>query len=357
MENEEFNYQILARYMDGDCTEQERREIEQWASANPENSEKLEEFQRIWDISEQKQNMLDQFFDTDEQWDELQQRLKKEGEIPAQQSSSVGSRRRSASIHSMTHKIVRVAAIFLIAGLLAVFAYQNWYQPEPEQKEPALREVSTANAQRVNLTLADGSSVMLNAGSTMKFPNQFSDDVREVFLKGEAYFNVERNAQKPFLIHSRGAVIRVLGTSFTVRSYPENEQVRVVVQEGKVSFEAANKDQSADSITRTMLTANEMGRYLIGSNEIETSEVDDMQLYLSWRKGYLKFREEPMQNVAAELERRYGVEVKFDDASISQRSLTAFLKSRSIKNVLDVISMSLDIEYQLKENTVGFYQK
>lgn len=348
MKFEHFDYQLLARYMDGECTSQERKKIEKWTRADPENQEKLQQFQRIWNTSAQNSDLLQDLFDADEQWDELLVRLENEN---VRHDSTF----QSSSIHSMTQKVVRVAAIFLVAGLIGVLAYQNWYQPKPEVQEPVLREISTANAQRANLTLADGTEVMLNAGSTVKFPDQFEADVREVFLEGEAYFEVVRNTEKPFVVHSRGAVIKVLGTSFSVRSYPEDGQVRVVVREGRISLESEN----TKSTQRTFVSAEQLGRYVLDEDEkkMETAQIDDMQLYLSWREGYLKFREAPVSQVARELERRYGVEVTFSDDDIKEKSLTASLKSRSIKNVLDVITMSLDVEYRLDENNVNFYRQ
>lgn len=353
MKSENINNKMLARYLAGGCSPKEQQDVEAWADSDPENAKKLAKFKQIWKMSGQNQSALEEYVDVDAEWEQLQARLQREGEfeIPSK-SKSLKEKYRTASIHSMTQKFMRVAAIFVIAGLMGVLAYQNWYQAEPEPQEPALREVSTANAQRVNMTLGDGTTVKLNAGSVMKFPNQFESDVREIFLKGEAYFDVTSNPDRPFVIHSRGSVIRVLGTSFTVRSYEEDHQVRVVVEEGRVSF----SPQMENAQDAAMLTANELGRYTLDTNRIETAQVDDMQLYLSWREGYLKFREEPMSNVAESLERRYGVQVRFKGEAISQKTLTAFLKSRSIRSVLDVIAMSLDVEYQLEDNIVTFQQ-
>ena len=129
--------------------------------------------------------------------------------------------------------------------------------------------------------------------------------------------------------------------------------VQVVVEEGRVSFEAA-RSQSPE---RTILEPSELGRYSLQSKKIETRRVDDMQLYLGWKEGYLKFREAPMHKVAAELERRYGITVRFRSPAVREMTLTALLKSRSIRNVLDVIAISLDIGYELDRNNVIFYQK
>ncbi len=354
MEYEELDYKLIARYLAGECTLREQEHIEDWANKCPENKKKLNELRQVYNASQQKRCGVSDLFNPESQWKELQARLRDEGDLRSKiNNADHGSEFRSSTLHSATQKIMRVAAIFLVAGLVGVFAYQNWYQPEPKAEEPVLREVSTANAQRANLTLGDGTKVMLNAGSNVKFPDRFEEDVREVYLEGEAFFDVVRNSEKPFVVHSRGSVIRVLGTSFSVRSYNGEDQVRVVVREGKISFEG----ESSTSDSKTYLQARELGRYYLNEKKIETAQVADMELFMSWKEGYLKFRKEPMQNVAKELERRYGIDVKFKDSEIKEKSLTAFLKSRSIQNVLEVVAMSLDVEYQLQDDQVSFYVK
>lgn len=353
MKSDEFKPELLARYVAGEYTEQERKKIEQWLNKHPDNEKKMEEFKRIWDVTKNKQQSIREMFDRDKNWQNLKARLKEDGDFeqPASEPAYAStSRSRITPLHSVTQKIIRVAAIFLIAGLVGVLAYQNWYQPEPEAQDTVLREISTANAQRANLTLNDGTEVMLNAASNLQLPTEFEEDVREVFLKGEAYFDVSSDPDKPFLIHARGSVIRVLGTSFTVRSYPEDGQVQVVVEEGRVSLTPEDQKSGEQAI----LNVNELGRYNLNSQRIETKQVEDLQLYMSWREGYLKFRETPMSQVASELERRYGVEVTFESPEIEEKLLTAYLTSRSIKNVLSVISESLEIEFQLDADQVTF---
>lgn len=351
MNNEQLNYQLIARYLADKCSKEEEQIIKEWArKAN--NKEKLEQFKRIWDAAENKAQNDGISVHTRDEWNRLQERFASEGtETSATKVRSVNDTFRSTSLHSMTQRVVRVAAIFLLAGLISVVAYQNWYQPEPAgPAKPVLREISTEKAQRANLTLSDGTHVLLNAGSTVKVPSRFDTELREVYMQGEAYFEVVSNPEKPFVIYSRNSRIEVLGTSFSVRSYDEDGQVRVVVKEGQVSLTSADANNSEEAT----LAANEVGWYQLDTNTISTAEVEDMQLYMSWRDGYLKFKNEPMENVAKDFERRYGVEVSFDDPEIKQLSLTAYLKSRSLQNVLDVIATSLDIRYELNDNKIIF---
>lgn len=355
MKSDQLNYSLLARYLSGDCTNREDEIIKQWISEDPQNKKRMEEFKQIWNASGRTEGTSKVDFGVDGEWDKLKDRLRKEGELSFERDKhSVDiDKLQTFSARSSTRQLLRIAAVLLIAGLMGIFSYQYWSQPQLESEEQSLREISTEKAQRANSTLGDGTRVLLNADSKMTLPSEFASDVREVFLEGEAYFDVASNPEKPFVIHSGASTIRVLGTSFSVRSYPEDEGVRVVVRKGRISFEA----EGAKAMEKAILTANELGRYSIKSNQIETQQVDDMELYLSWREGYLKFRETPMHQVAIELERRYGIEVAFRHPAVKEKSLTALLKSRSIRNVLDVIAMSLNVEYELENNKVIFYQE
>lgn len=349
MNSEELNYQLLASYMAGECTSEEEKIIAEWAQ-DSQNRKKLEKFKRIWNAAEHKKKGAGEV-NLSREWNRLQGRISTRDGKVATKMNRKGKSFRSSSIHSFGHFAMRIAAIFLVTGLIGVFVYQNWEEPKPEQaKETVLRTISTDNAQRANFTLGDGSSVHLNAGSTVEVPDKFESDRREVYLEGEAYFDVESNPDKPFVIHSRESTIEVLGTSFSIRSYDEDGHVRVVVEEGTVSLKAKDENQNEEAT----LSANELGLYNLENSSIEKSEIKDMQLYMSWRDGYLKFQDEPMKNVAKDFERRYGVEVLFDDPDLQELSLTAYLKSRSLKNVLDVIAKSLDITYELNDDEVTF---
>ncbi len=352
MNEDKIEHSLIARYMTGESTSQEEEYIREWARKNRKNKQLLEEFERIWNASEGDPDSFYREADAIENWKKLKRRLG-DDEQTKPFDNNIGSenfRPLVSSLHTTTARVSRVAAVFLVAGLIGLFLYLNLSVPQPETKTPVLREISTSNAQRVNMTLGDGTEVMLNADSKLTLPDQFEADIREVFLQGEAYFEVDSDPDRPFIIHSSGSLVRVLGTSFSVRSYTGDDHVQVVVEEGRVSFEIDNEQDFG----KATLTANQMGRFNFEKNIIETSQVDDMQLYLSWKEGYLKFKNTQMSKVAVELERRYGVEITFRDPGIEEMMVTAFFKSRSIRNVLDVIAKSLEIDYRLEENNVVF---
>jgi ferric-dicitrate binding protein FerR (iron transport regulator) len=238
MDGNSIKAEELAHYLSGESSESEKARVKVWKNRTPENRQKFEEFKRIWKTSALHVNKSGNMFDTKKDWELLSSR------IDAEEAKSVshlpdytdGDLPRNRGWQTL----MRAAAIFLIAGLIGFFAYQNWEPAEQIAKEPALREITTDIAQRANLTLSDGTKVLLNAGSKMKLPKVFNDDKREVFLEGQAYFNVAKNPDKPFVIHSGDAQTRVLGTSFSVSAYPTDEQITIAVKEGRVSFQAGN---------------------------------------------------------------------------------------------------------------------
>ncbi|MCW9708550.1 FecR family protein [Fodinibius salsisoli] len=358
MELNEPDYSLLARYLAEKCTVEERQIVERWIVEAPDNVRKLKEFKRIWELSGAERNSEREGRIPEQEWEQLKLQMNSEERKGARltniSSTSLYEHKRF-SIHSAFQKTIRVAAILLVAGFCGIFAYSHWSESTTESvsREPILKEINTSVAQRANLTLGDGTEVILNADSKMEFPENFAPDIREVYLQGEAHFNVKSNPDRPFVIHSAGTVTRVLGTSFAIRSYPEEAQVQVVVEEGRVSFRSTEKPSSSASI----LNENELGRYLLSDGRVVTDSVDDMELYLGWKKGILKFKEAPLSKVAREIERRYGVQVTFEEEETAAMSLTAFLKSRSIRNVLDVIATSLNINYRFENNDVTFYQE
>ena len=345
-------YQLIASYLADECTDQERRRVEQWIDQSQENKRQFQKLRRIWQLSGKAVSSEDMEWNVDQEWNRLGRQINKQKDSSISKDSD--QKRywsfRSSSIHSGTQKFIRIAAVFLVAGLFGVLSYQSWHPPDQKQQEQVLRQISTDNGQRANLTLADGTEVMLNADSELKLPTKFASDVREVHLDGEAYFKVSENKDKPFLVYSNESTVRVLGTAFSVRAYPEDQQVQVVVEEGRVSF--GQKKESEDQ--KAILDRNELGTFDLSTSTVATRTVEDIELYMSWRNGYLKFEKNRLNDVAKALERRYDVEVFFEDPALEELLLTAYLKSRSLRNVLDVITTSLEIQYQLDENKVTF---
>lgn len=317
----------------------------------------MDDFRQIWDATQKGNKDLPDYFDAEEDWDELRHRMingrQEEEEEESFNSSIMQLNEQSMLSKSRYSFIVRVAAIILVASLIGIVAYQNIDQQEQNIVEPVLREIAMAKGQRGNITLSDGTKVTLNAESKIILPNVFKADKREITLEGQAYFDVSHNPDRPFIINTDRAIVQVLGTSLDIRSYPDASSVQVVVEEGKVSLKS-NKDCVKED---ALLTAGELGQLDLSNDRITTSKVSDMDLFLSWTKGYLKFRDASLEKVAREMERKYDIDIEFAQAGLKNLKLTAELKSRTIQYNLDVISTSLGVEYKMDQQLITFYQQ
>jgi len=341
---------VLARYLAGECDEAEIKEIEQWLESDLENQKLMEEFEKIWETSSQQNRYFNDIFSPEQDWEDLRERIKHENRKKNAQISPINYA--DNSDRAQFSQFARIAAIIVIATLIGILAYQDLYT-HPKIADPVLREISIERGHRGNVTLSDGTKVQLNGDSKIVLPKVFEADKREITLKGEAFFEVTHNPDRPFIIHAGEAIIRVVGTKLDVRSYPEDDGVRVVVKKGHVELKS-RKDFVKDEAD---LTAGEMGELFWKDNKIEKKTIDDLDVFLSWTKGYLKFKDTPMDEVAKQLERKYDIQVEFKDPDLKKLRLTAELKSRIFEHNMEVISTSLNMGYKIKQQVVTFYKK
>lgn len=343
----ELDIKLLAKFLAEECDVAEKQLVLEWLSKDSTNKENMKEFKKIWEASK-RSDSLDNSFDTNIEWVVLQNRIEDDSSHftnrPVNRSSWL------SLYNPLLPALTRVAALFLISALVGMFFFDRFYVPPSESNEPILNEISMEKGHRGGVTLSDGTKVYINSDSKIVIPNVFEDNVREIYLEGEAYFDVAKNPNKPFLIKTKGAVIEVLGTSFTIRNYPGDGVVQTVVKEGTVAFRSDN----GENTNSVILTAGNLGRLNLSSNIINTEHIDDIGFYLSWKDGYLKFKDESMKEVAKQLERKYDLEVVFDAKEIADMNLTAELRSRSLVRVLETISMSLKIEYTFVQDRVTF---
>lgn len=341
-----MNIKLLSKYIAGESSPEEVKDIEKWLEESTANKEKLAKLGKIWQLaSEEKEGYT--VFNTDQNWAVLQSRIEDDNLVLANRANSRGS---IFGLNSAWSIAVRVAAIFLLAGLFGLYTYKTFYTPIPENPAAPLKEITMDAGSRGGVTLSDGTKVYLNSHSKLILPSVFSADTREVVLEGEAYFDVAKNPNKPFIIKTKGAIVQVLGTSFVVRNYEGDNSVQTVVEEGVVSFRPENRPINEGLI----LTKGKLARLNLKNNEMVTEQVNDLDVYLSWKEGYLKFSNATMKEVAKQLERKYDIDVEFSSKQIEELHLTAELKSRSMKNVIQTISTSLDLRYKIDKQKVTF---
>ena len=195
------------------------------------------------------------------------------------------------------------------------------------------RTYTTARGERAHIVLADGSRVMLAPESRLTLGPSFGDGARAVTLDGEAFFSVEHDAAKPFVVRTARVVITDLGTRFDVQAYGADSAVAVGVTDGRVSL-----TMTAPVLRAVTLTAGDLGTMSAGRPFILEHHAGD-RLDV-WTSGRLEFRKTPLRDVLRAIDRWYGVRVQLGDAALGSRPLTASFGDESITEILLVITRS-----------------
>jgi len=218
------------------------------------------------------------------------------------------------------------------------------------KKQPLIfNELKTPKGGGYNLNLADGTKVWLNAGSSLKFPASFSDSTRHVYLEGEAYFEVSHNG-KPFIVSSGSMDVRVLGTSFNVLAYPDEQELVTTLIEGKVKIQLSQEGEPASS--SRILSPDDQATINRDESRITVSQVNTSQ-YTSWIDGKFEFNNEDLDIVMKRLARWYDFEYEFKNIQAKEFHFSARINNtESISTILEMLEMTTDVKFELKENTI-----
>ena len=244
-------------------------------------------------------------------------------------SSKIQARKQSIQWHTTRFWISAAASILLFIGLgiSALYVYnQNIRNEIVYSSGDSIKEIQ----------LADGSHIWLNSGSLLKVSEKFGKKQREVFLKGEAYFEVSRNESKPFKIHSGETVTEVLGTSFNVELDTISGNVNVIVNSGKVGFYQSNQKQD-----RNILFPADLATYLSVNQSISVASNTNLN-FLSWKTGVLKFQDTPISEVCKVLSKQFHKKITNKDNQ-SDMVLTGTFQNESLDEILNTIKLTLDV--------------
>ena len=202
-----------------------------------------------------------------------------------------------------------------------------------------------------NLVLADGSRVWLNAGSSLKYPETFSNGERRVYLEGEAFFEVSSDSLKPFVVKTAEANVKVLGTSFNVMNYKDEAKVEVALLKGKVKFEDTRNRQ-----TRALVPGEVVRMDKASTSIVLTKE--DVSRESAWRTGYFYFENMSMEELVVKLERWYQVKFTFASEKVKQMRFTgAVTRYRDLEYVLKMIEKTRDISFVDFGDQIKIYEK
>lgn len=349
----EFDKDRLVHYFAGECSEEERARIAVWIGEDPARLQQVEALRHLWEATSRKSS---QNWDLDGMWAKIERQLEEDS---AQQSRRrVRPRpsrkpRRSARRRRIQRRSsrggFRIAAAALLVAVVAFLAMEVFISPEGPGV-PSAREIATAAGERARVLLSDGTQVLLGPRSTLVLPEEFAAKVREVRLQGKAYFEVAPDQERPFIVHAGEAIVQVLGTEFSTEAYPDDEDVQVVVAEGRVAMRV----KQAKGAEGAVLTRGQMGRLSRGTGRVVRQQID-LSRQLAWIDGRLTFTDTPFEEVAEKLARHYGLEVNLANSSMRVDRLNATFKNEPVAVVLEVIATTLGLRYEREGRAVTFY--
>lgn len=200
------------------------------------------------------------------------------------------------------------------------------------------------------LTLSDGTKVWLNSDSRLVYPVAFSGDTREVSLSGEAYFDVRKNAEKPFIVTTALGMVRVLGTQFNVKVYPEEASVITTLVSGSVSF-------GNEVVKETKLSPGFQLVFDEGDLKVDVRKVN-VQHFVSWRDNQMSFQGESLESIMRMLARWYDADVVFEDEELKQLEFSGNLdKYEDIGKFFKLFELGADVHFEIKDNVIYVRKK
>lgn len=240
-----------------------------------------------------------------------------------------------------------IGVIFSVMFIVSqMSATKNSLRTTAIPKEPQLITKTTPQGRMFRMNLEDGSFVHLNAVSSIAYPNRFSESERDVELKGEAFFNIERDESRPFTIKVKDFKVQVLGTSFNIQAYEGEDDFSVTVVSGSVKVFL-----DEEGVNTAILEKNQKLVYNPKTNVTEIVDVESED-ELSWRKGILKFEGTPIAKVEKMLERWYGIDIVFANADIYNKTITGTHQNENLKSVIEALTYATGTKYKVKGNSI-----
>ena len=238
---------------------------------------------------------------------------------------------------------IRNIAAILLLPLLGLSAYLYYQTNTLKSKPIRLLETTTAYGVRTKITLSDGSEVWLNSGSTLSYPERFTEDKRQVTLSGEAFFKVKSDKDHRFDVQtSDGITVSAYGTEFNVQAYAEEPEIKATLAEGHIQIDQINQPASQELIP---------GEQAVYSRHTQQMQVRKANLLVetAWKDGKLVFRRTPMEEIAKQLSRHFNVNIQLQGKEIFDYTYSATFTTETLAEILSLLEKTAPIRCEIIE--------
>lgn len=370
-------WSLMAKKLAGEATLEELQQLETLLREHPQLNFSKEILVDFWLSKSKTDNRY-----AEKKYQELIQQIKNKGldegkfvdddhyiDNNAGGLNGLNSRQRS-------NKILLVSFLILTFLSLSVYFFYADYgntKQENTAANTAANEITTKNGSKTNLQLPDGTKVWLNANSKITYDKGYGNKLREVILTGEAYFDVVKNAEKPFVIHTAKMDIKVLGTAFNVKCYPGEKTTETSLIRG--SIEVTLKDRLEKIMLKPneklVINNDEVADQLLNSNSSEVSTarakkdnsiislshltfypVDSIVIETAWTQNKLVFSSETFEEIALKMERWYNVKIDFADEYLKNERLTGNFEKETITEALTAMQLTTAFSFTIKNDKI-----
>ena len=366
-ENQDYIWNLIARKFSGDATANELDELELFLIKNPMENYSMEILNDLW-----KSDTATNSHYAENKYKELVLRMQSMGidkgrftaeEEMIKSSAQPKIKKSKKWFFAIGAGLVATVAIFL---LITNAAKENTI---PKNGIVAEREIKTQFGSKTSKVLPDGTKVWLNSGSKLSYSGTFKGPKREVYLEGEAYFDVTKDAAHPFIVHTSAIDIRVLGTAFNVKAYNNEPTIEATLIHGLIEVTKLNKpnepkvilkpheklifDRFADKIVNEKAAQGIVNQQKIAKNNIADSAI----IETSWVYNRLSFEDEKFGEIAVKMERWFNVKITINNEKIKGYKLTGSFEDETVEEALKELQYLVSFSYKITGRNIEINKK
>lgn len=362
---------LIEKFLLGELDDLQSKELLNWVEENESNRAYFARMKNLW-VATHLENE-NPSINLDDEYGLFRFRLKMKTE---KDYTGFYGRFRKFSARKTVQIAMRIAALFiLIYSIIGTYTFVKW------NSRITYTEVTTKRGEKSYLALADGTRIWLNSETTLRYPSRLDTKNVGVFLDGEAYFDVAKNPNRKFIVKASSLDIAVMGTSFNVKSYGDDNTIETTLEEGKISI--TGKMGDVPIMEPVVLLPNQRATFIkdiheyevkairkpidnkiVPQNQIEkksknikkpeilrSSQIDS-KLYTSWKDGKMTFKSERFEDLALRMERWYDMKIEITNPGLKDIKFTGVFEKETIEQALHALSISFPFYYEINQNKI-----
>jgi transmembrane sensor len=320
---------IIQKYFQGKTSEEENQQLQQWMQQSPENKKRLFAEKDIWDTFSFHSNMKK--YEVSSELGLLKKRIE-----PKQATISL-------------KQILKIAAILVVTFGLGWGSRFISFESDKQTAEVTMQEIFVPKGQVNQVFLADGTRIWINSETKLTTPSVFAPNERVVKLNGEAFFEVAKDAKRPFRVEVNGQQIEVLGTSFNVRAYENSNEIETTLETGQIRLHIGSQT--------TLLEPGEQSLFNKSERQLIIAKVN-AETFSSWKDGRYEFQNEDLLEVFKVVERWYDVEITADETYFNGMRFSGVIKrNKDARHFLELLNLTVPVRYEMKTDKIRISKK